>query len=104
MGARPLDALVASGLDPHRLTTPAGSSPDVSLRRADLSDALLRERLDSADRLPLALQFENERPPREIAAALRPPTSSRSVDARLDMMSVEHEHDGTTALETKTRT
>jgi RNA polymerase sigma factor (sigma-70 family) len=73
---RRLHELVASELDPDRLTTPTESSPDAALRRAELNDALRRAlgELDPADRLMLALRFEDERPVREIAAALRLPT------------------------------
>jgi RNA polymerase sigma factor (sigma-70 family) len=70
---RRLHELVAAELDPDRLTNPAESSPDAALRRTELSDALrcaLGE-LDPADRLLLALRFEDERPMREIAAELR---------------------------------
>jgi RNA polymerase sigma factor (sigma-70 family) len=73
---RRLENLVASKLDPDRVTAPPATQPDADVRREQLVDAL-RAALDSlnpSDRLLLALRFEDERSAHEIAAVLRMPT------------------------------
>lgn len=73
---RRLEDLVAAEVDPDRLTATATTAADSAVRRQELADALRQalDELDTADRLLLALRFEDERPVREIAAILRVPT------------------------------
>jgi RNA polymerase sigma factor (sigma-70 family) len=73
---RRLEDLVAVELDPDHLTSATDTSPEAHIRLSERRGAL-REALaalDSADRLLLALRFEDERSVREIAAMLRLPT------------------------------
>lgn len=73
---RRLEDLVAAEVDTDQLSSAPGSSPDASIRRAEMAD-LLRlaiKELAPPDRLLLALRFEDERPVREIARILRLPT------------------------------
>lgn len=74
---RRLEDLVAAEVDPDRLTAPATTATDLAVRRRELADALRQAlgELDPADRVLLALRFEDERPVREIAAILRMPTA-----------------------------
>jgi RNA polymerase sigma factor (sigma-70 family) len=73
---RQLEDLVAGRLDPERLAASAATGPDAAVRYQQLRDALgdAVAELDSADRLLLALRFEDGRAMREIAAVLRMPT------------------------------
>ena len=66
---RRLEDLVAAEVDPDLLTAPAANSPDTEVRRRELAAALRRtlDELSPADRLLLALRFEDGRPVREIA-------------------------------------
>jgi RNA polymerase sigma factor (sigma-70 family) len=73
---RRLEDLVATEIDPEQIPTPASNSPDVGVRRQELTQAL-RQALDElgpSDRLLLALRFEDGRPVREIAATMNLPT------------------------------
>jgi RNA polymerase sigma factor (sigma-70 family) len=72
---RRLEDLVAAELDPEELRS-AAESPDAGVMRHELTTALrsVLAALDPPDRLLLALRFEDERPMREIAAALGMPT------------------------------
>jgi RNA polymerase sigma factor (sigma-70 family) len=73
---RRLEDLVAVEVDPDQLTTPPSTSPDLGIRRQELTQ-LLRQALGElppADRLLLALRFEDERPVQEIAATMQLPT------------------------------
>lgn len=73
---RRLQDLVAADVDPDTLTTAIGSSPDASLRQRELAEALASAvaTLDPADRLMLALRYDDERSIREIAAVMGLPT------------------------------
>jgi RNA polymerase sigma factor (sigma-70 family) len=73
---RRLEDLIASEVDPARLTTSATNSPELAVRQRELADVLRRalEELDSGDRLLLTLRFEDDRPVRQIAAMLGLPT------------------------------
>jgi RNA polymerase sigma factor (sigma-70 family) len=73
---RRLEDLVAAEVDPDELEAASAGRPDTAVRRAELADALrsaLAE-LPPADRLLLALRFEDERPVKEIASMLALPT------------------------------
>jgi RNA polymerase sigma factor (sigma-70 family) len=73
---RRLQDLVAVELDPEQVGTCSSNSPDLGLRREELTRAL-RQALDElapSDRQLLALRFEDERAVREIAATMRLPT------------------------------
>jgi RNA polymerase sigma factor (sigma-70 family) len=73
---RQLEQLVGAEIEPDELSSGVGNSPDLAIRRAQLADALQRaiDELDPADRLVLALRFEDERSVREIATLLKVPT------------------------------
>jgi RNA polymerase sigma factor (sigma-70 family) len=73
---RRLEDLVGAEIDPEQLATASSNSPDLGLRREELTRALRQalDELDPSDRLLLALRFEDERPVREIAATMRLPT------------------------------
>jgi RNA polymerase sigma factor (sigma-70 family) len=73
---RRLEDLIAAEVDPDRVASPAADSPDAELRRRELAEALRRalDELDPADRLLLALRFEDDRPAREIARIVGLPT------------------------------
>ena len=68
---RRLEDLVAEEIDPDQIAV-ASESADAAVRRAELASALRTtiEALEPADRLLLALRFEDERPVRDIARAL----------------------------------
>ena len=72
---RRLEDLVAVDLDPEELRS-SSERPDAALTREELSDTLRAAlaALDPADRVLLALRFEDQRPMREIAASLGLPT------------------------------
>lgn len=69
---RRLEDLVADEIEPDRLIGNSSDEADAGIRRQQLQLALARavEDLDSADRLLLALRFEDEQPAREIAQTL----------------------------------
>jgi len=73
---RRLEDFVAAEVDPDQLTSTSSSRPDLEIRRRELADALRDaiEELDPADRLVLALRFEDRRTAREIARMLKLPT------------------------------
>jgi RNA polymerase sigma factor (sigma-70 family) len=73
---RRLEDLVAAEVDPDELATPGVGSADAAVRRSELADALRRSlgELPPADRLLLALRFDDDRPVREIASLLGLPT------------------------------
>jgi len=73
---RRLEDLVAAEIDPDQLIGKSTGDADAGIRREQLKIALSRslEELDPADRLLLALRFEDERPVREIARTLALPT------------------------------
>ena len=73
---RRLEDLVATEIDPDQLATSSSNSPDIGLRREELTRALRQalDELDPSDRLLLALRFEDERPVRDIAATLKLPS------------------------------
>lgn len=73
---RRLEDLVAAEIDPEQLAISSSNSPDFGLRRAELTRALRQalDELDPADRLLLALRFEDARPVREIATTMKLPT------------------------------
>jgi RNA polymerase sigma factor (sigma-70 family) len=73
---RRLEDLVATEIDPEQLAISTSHSPDVSVRRKELTNALRQAlaELAPSDRLLLALRFEDERPVREIAAMMQLPT------------------------------
>lgn len=88
---RRLEDLVATELDPEQLAAPTANAPDQTIRRRELTSAVQRamSELDPADRLLLALRFEDDRPVREIAETMRFPTVFhvyRRVDAALDRL------------------
>lgn len=72
---RRLEDLVAAEVDPDQLTT-TSTAPDLGIRREELTELLRQalEELAPADRLLLALRFEDERPVQEIAATMQLPT------------------------------
>jgi RNA polymerase sigma factor (sigma-70 family) len=72
---RRLEDLVGAEVEPDALAAPAGS-PDHDIRREQLAGALrlALDELPPADRLLLALRFEDDRPVREIASMLGLPT------------------------------
>lgn len=72
---RRLEDLVADEIDPDRLTTEA-HAPDTRLRRHQLEFALTKAlaELAPADRLLLALRFEDDRSVRDIARTLGLPS------------------------------
>ena len=73
---RRLEDLVAAEIDPDQLATSSSNSPDLGVRREELTRALRQalDELDPSDRLLLALRFEDDRPVREIAATMKLPT------------------------------
>ena len=73
---RRLEDLVATEIDPEQLATSSSNSPDAGLRREELTRALRQalDEIDPSDRLLLALRFEDDRPVREIAVAMKLPT------------------------------
>ena len=73
---RRLEDLVASEVDPDLVAGSATDSPDADVRRRELVEALRRalDELNPADRLLLALRFEDARPVREIARMVGFPT------------------------------
>jgi RNA polymerase sigma factor (sigma-70 family) len=73
---RQLADLVAGEIDPDQLADESRSEPDGEIRRQELKRELARalDALSPADRLLLALRFEDERPAREIASTLRMPS------------------------------
>jgi RNA polymerase sigma factor (sigma-70 family) len=74
---RRLEDLVIAELDIDRVPTDSvADSPDLGIRRQELTGALRRslEELPAAERLLLALRFEDDRSIREIAAMLGLPT------------------------------
>jgi RNA polymerase sigma factor (sigma-70 family) len=73
---RRLEDLIAAELDPEQLATSASHSTDLHVRREELTDALRRalSELSPTERLLLTLRFEDERPVRDIAVAMRLPT------------------------------
>lgn len=72
---RRLEDLIVAELDPESLTVVGGAPDSVIIReeRVAALRAALRE-LDPADRLLLAMRFEDEQPVREIARTLRLPS------------------------------
>lgn len=76
LARRRLEDLVAVEVDPDQLTTASSTSPDLGIRRQELTE-LLRQALGElppAERLLLALRFEDERPVQDIAATMQLPT------------------------------
>lgn len=75
---RRLEDLVAEEIDPDQIAG-ASESPDASVRRSELRSALRAalEALAPADRLLLALRFEDERPVKDIARTLGFPSVFR---------------------------
>jgi RNA polymerase sigma factor (sigma-70 family) len=73
---RRLEDLVIAELDIDRVTISDTDDSDLALRRRELTGALRSslDELTAADRLLLALRFEDGRTAREIAAMLRLPT------------------------------
>ncbi len=73
---RRLEDLVATEIDPEQIASSSSNSPDLGLRREELTRALRQalDELEPSDRLLLALRFEDERPVREIAAMMNLPT------------------------------
>ena len=73
---RRLEDLVAAEIDPEELATSAAHGPDIAIRQRELTSALRMaiDQLDPADRLLLALRFEDDRPVREIATIMRLPS------------------------------
>jgi RNA polymerase sigma factor (sigma-70 family) len=63
-------------IDPEELATSAAHGPDIAIRQRELTSALRTaiDQLDPADRLLLALRFEDDRPVREIATIMRLPS------------------------------
>src|SRR5256714_9595305 len=72
---RRLEDLVADEIDPDQIIGET-QAPDAQIRRQELEVALTRalNELDPADRLLLALRFEDERPVREIGRTLGMPS------------------------------
>lgn len=73
---RQLEDLVTDEIDPDDLSGESRGEPDAEIRRQQLTLALTHalDELDPADRLLLALRFEDNRPVRDIARTLRLPT------------------------------
>jgi RNA polymerase sigma factor (sigma-70 family) len=73
---RRLEDLVADEVDPDLLTGELDRQADAGIRHQQLALALARalDELNPADRLLLALRFEDDRTVREIARTLRLPT------------------------------
>jgi RNA polymerase sigma factor (sigma-70 family) len=73
---RRLEDLVADEIDPDQLFGESRSEADSGIRRRQIKVALSRAlaELNPADRLLLALRFEDERPVREIATTLALPS------------------------------
>jgi RNA polymerase sigma factor (sigma-70 family) len=73
---RRLEDLVVTEIDPDQLATSSSNSPDLRVRREELTRVLYQalDELEPSDRLLLALRFEDERPVREIAATMGLPT------------------------------
>lgn len=73
---RQLENLAAAEIDPDELASGAGNSPDLEIRRRELAEALTNAlgELDPADRLVVALRFEDGRSAREIAGVMNLPT------------------------------
>jgi RNA polymerase sigma factor (sigma-70 family) len=73
---RRLEDLVAAEIDPDLLGEESKDQPDSEIRRQQLGLALSHalEELDPADRVLLALRFEDNRPIRDIARTLHLPT------------------------------
>ena len=73
---RRLEDLVIAELDVDQVTASDGDDTDLAIRRQELADALRRslDELSAAERLLLALRFEDDRSVREIAAMLGLPT------------------------------
>lgn len=73
---RQLEDLVAERVDPDELAIRDQDSPDAEMRRSELVNAVRSaiDELDPADRLLLALRFDNELPVMEIAVLMRLPS------------------------------
>lgn len=73
---RRLEDLVAEEINPDQIIDESYAGADASVRRQELAHALTEAlgTLPPADRLLLALRFEDERSPREIATTLGLPT------------------------------
>jgi RNA polymerase sigma factor (sigma-70 family) len=73
---RRLVDLTAEAIDPDTIADSDGRGPEAELRLGQLRRALATalERLEPADRLLLAMRFEDQRPAAEIARALSFPT------------------------------
>lgn len=73
---RHLEDLVADRLDPDELAVNPEMGPDAHVRRSELVAAVKNaiKQLDRADRLLLALRFENELPVMEIARLMQLPS------------------------------
>jgi RNA polymerase sigma factor (sigma-70 family) len=71
-----LEDLVADEIDPDQIVDASAGSPDAAIRRQQLAVSLRRalDELPPADRLLLALRFEDERPVRDIARTLGLPS------------------------------
>ena len=100
---RRLEDLVADEIDPEQIIGET-QAPDAQIRRQELRLALTRalDELDPADRLLLALRFEDERPVREIARTLALPSVFhvyRRLGAVLSMLRRALENRGVDAAE-----
>ena len=74
---RRLEDLVAEKVDPDRIESSAQGAPDAGIRR-DQRDAALRDafaHLNPADRVLLALRFEDDRSARDIAITVGLPSA-----------------------------
>lgn len=74
---RRLEDLVSEKVDPDQIASGAQGAPDAAVRR-DQRDVALRDalaQLSPADRVLLALRFEDDRPAREIAITLGLPSA-----------------------------
>ena len=73
---RRLEDLVAEEIDPDSLAPESSTQPDAQIRRRQLELALTRalDDLNPADRLLLALRFEDDRSVRDIARTLGLPS------------------------------
>jgi RNA polymerase sigma factor (sigma-70 family) len=73
---RRLEDLLAEDIDPDLIVDESHAGTDASIRRQELASALADavNTLEPADRLLLALRFEDDRSPREIATTLGLPT------------------------------
>ena len=82
---RRLVDLTAEAIDPDTIAEADGRGPEAELRLGQLRRALALalERLEPADRLLLAMRFEDQRPAADIARALSFPTQFH-VDRRLN--------------------